>query len=384
MGLAGDVAVSRILLKSLSEKKNPDTMTRLNRSELEAYIRTINPADYAKRRNYIGGSTRLSEYITRGAISLPRVRELILENSTPQAAFKLINELSWREYWQLVWQVRGDEIFEYIRPLVTPVRRGIPLSVLSAETGIQALDDGIKQLQQTGYIDNHMRMWIAGLVCNVARCDWKTGADWMHSHLIDGDYASNHLSWQWIAGSYTGKPYLPQQENINTYTNTVQQNTYLDKPYSVIAEMPVPAELSAVTTTLPNFKSSLPDSTITINELAEKSEILLYSPWTLDSRWRPQSTATRVLLIDRDIFGSNRFSQNVIDSISWFAQEIPGLKIICDTPSVLSSLSADIFRKQYAGIASWPGHVDPVEALYPHVTPKFYPSFSAFWKQTQK
>ncbi len=352
--------------------------------ELVDYIRSIDAGVYAQRRNYLGGSTNLSEYITRGVISLPKVRDLLLDNNSPQAAYKLINELAWREYWQLVWQVRGDDIFDYFRPLKTEPRSGIPLAVLAADTGIKALDDGIRQLQQTGYIHNHMRMWLAGLICNVAHCDWKVGADWMHSLLIDGDYASNHLSWQWVAGSYTGKPYLPQQDNINTYTQTLQRGTYLDQPYEVIAEMTVPQQLKPITIDLPDYQSRLPASTNTADALATGQPILLYSPWTLDPLWQAKSSATRVLLIDPVMFADGSFGQNVIDSILWFAGQIPSLEILYAEPNTLAGYTGSITRKYYAGITGWPGIAEAPDLLYPRVQPKFYASFSAFWKQAQK
>ena len=373
-----------LLFQGMSEKGHPNDMIRMNRAELEKYICNINAANYERQRNYLGGSTNLSEYITRGVISLPYVRDLLLVNNTASAAYKLINELAWREYWHLVWQVRGKDIFEYIKPLRTVVRPGIPLAVIEADTGIKALDNGIRQLQQTGYIHNHMRMWLAGLICNVAHCDWRIGADWMHSNLIDGDYASNHLSWQWVAGSYTGKAYLPQQDNINTYTRSIQHGTYLDQPYELIADMATPDQLRELVTVAPKFSSTLPSSTITISELASASEILLYSPWTLDPQWHPESSALRLLLIDTDMFESGQFSQNVIDSIIWFSTQIQGMHIICAPVNGLASLSTRIIRKYYAGISEWPGQVETADLLYPQVPAKFYPSFSSFWKQAQK
>lgn len=362
-------------------------MKRLRLTELEEYVRSIDAAAYAKQRNYLGGSTRISEYVSRGAISLPRVRDLLLINNTPGSAYKLLNELAWREYWQLVWQVKGTEIFTNLRsprPKGT-IRSGLPVAVLQARTGIKTLDDGIIQLQQTGYIDNHMRMWLAGLICNVAKCDWRAGADWMHSYLIDGDYASNHLSWQWVAGTYTGKPYLPQQDNINKYSKSSQHGTYLDHDYDVIAAMDVPDTLTQTSQTLPSHPMQLPTNTISVEQLSESDKILLYSPWTLDPLWRAESTGTKVLLIDTVMFHEGTFSQNVIDSIVWFANQIPDLHIICSAPKAIGSLPKriTIIRKSYAGINDWPGQADPPELLHPEVPQRFYPSFSAFWKQTK-
>ena len=367
-----------------SEKNFSNVLTRFTLTDLESYIRTINTAEYANQRNYIGGSTRLSEYISRGMISLPRVRELVLEKNSLGASYKFINELAWREYWHVVWTALGDGIFDYIRPIKTPLRPDIPQAILSASTGIIALDDGIEQLQKTGYIDNHTRMWLAGLICNVARCDWRVGATWMHSYLIDGDYASNHLSWQWVAGSYTGKQYLRQQDNINTYTETNQKDTYLDQPYGSIAAMEIPERLLETEAVLPKHDTVDPVSTITVEALHEAKELLLYSPWTLDPLWRQESAGLRVLLIDRNEFGNGQFSQNVIDSVMWFAGQIPGLSILFDTPDVLASFSGKILRKSYPGIVAWPGTADAPERMYPEVPIAFYPSFSAYWKQIKK
>ncbi|NCY03656.1 MAG: hypothetical protein EBX36_12310, partial [Planctomycetia bacterium] len=50
---------------------------------------------------------------------------------------------------------------------------------------------------------------------------WRAGADWFLTHLIDGDPASNHLSWQWVAGTFSAKPYLFDRENLETFTGAV-------------------------------------------------------------------------------------------------------------------------------------------------------------------
>ena len=74
----------------------------------------------------------------------------------------------------------------------------------------------------------------------------------------------------------------------------------------------------------------------------------------------------------------------MIDSIEWFAEQIPDLYILCAEPSALAELTDRIRRKPYPGIANWPGRVDHLELLFPGVPDKLYNSFSAFWKQTQK
>lgn len=129
----------------------------------------IDPVKYQATRNYIGGSTRLSIYITRGVLTLPQIKDHLNKNFTSTQNFKLVYELAWREYWQREWKIRGNAIFEDIKNKQEFIEsEDLPLSILKADTGIKAIDTGIKQLYETGYTDNHMRMWLSGLICNIA------------------------------------------------------------------------------------------------------------------------------------------------------------------------------------------------------------------------
>ena len=72
-------------------------------------------------------------------------------------------------------------------------------------------------LYATGYLHNHVRMWLASYVVHVRKVHWRAGADWLYGHLLDGDLASNHLSWQWVAGTSSRKPYLFNADNVARY-----------------------------------------------------------------------------------------------------------------------------------------------------------------------
>ena len=75
----------------------------------------------------------------------------------------------------------------------------------------------VRTLYSTGYLHNHARMWLASYVVHVRKVHWRIGADWLYGHLIDGDLASNHLSWQWVAGTGSHKPYLFNADNVARY-----------------------------------------------------------------------------------------------------------------------------------------------------------------------
>jgi deoxyribodipyrimidine photo-lyase len=98
----------------------------------------------------------------------------------------------------------------------------------------------VEELKQTGYMHNHLRMYVAAIACNIGHSHWHLPARWMYYHLLDADWASNALSWQWVAGSFSSKKYYANQENINKYCHTQQRNTFLDVSYEAYETMPTP------------------------------------------------------------------------------------------------------------------------------------------------
>lgn len=90
---------------------------------------------------------------------------------------------------------------------------------MSGETGIDCFDHWATELIRTGYLHNHARMWMASIWIFTLRLPWELGADFFLRHSLDGDPASNTLSWRWVAGLHTkDKTYLARAENIEKYT----------------------------------------------------------------------------------------------------------------------------------------------------------------------
>ena len=73
----------------------------------------------------------------------------------------------------------------------------------------------------------------------LAQSHWKEPAKWMYYHLLDADWASNNLSWQWVAGTNAHKKYIANQ---TTLINIVLQikNTFLDVSYEELARLETP------------------------------------------------------------------------------------------------------------------------------------------------
>jgi deoxyribodipyrimidine photo-lyase len=61
----------------------------------------------------------------------------------------------------------------------------MPTAFVDASTGIEAIDLGIESLYETGYMHNHLRMYIAGIACNMSGAHWRTPSQWLYYHLLD-------------------------------------------------------------------------------------------------------------------------------------------------------------------------------------------------------
>jgi deoxyribodipyrimidine photo-lyase len=183
-----------------------------------ARVRSVDATRYAQTRNHLNGAvSELSPYLTHGLIRMPQaVSELPAGLDLP-IGHKWLAELGWREFFRHVWGYAGDAILSSMRSGALPESAYAPVlpsDVIEGRTGVPAIDLAVRTLYTHGMLHNHARMWLASYLIHVRRVHWRTGADWMVAHLIDGDLASNHLSWQWIAGTFSIKPYLFNADNV--------------------------------------------------------------------------------------------------------------------------------------------------------------------------
>ena len=351
-------------------------------------IDQIKPEAYGRTRNFIDGAvTGLSPYLSRGVISLPQVYTKLRQKGYRDFQMeKLVQEFAWREYFQRVWQAKGDALFSDLRqPQPDVLHHQLPRAVENASTGIEALDAGIRQLYDTGYLHNHMRMYLASLTCNLAKSHWLVPAQWMYYHLLDGDPASNHCSWQWVAGAFSSKKYYCNQENINRYTYTEQRGTFLDHPYETLPELPVPDRLKE--TVARSLQTELPETPVPV--LDPSLPLLIYNSYTLDPQWRSAARANRILLLEPAHFRKFPVSKKVLGFILELARNIPGIQVYTGEVSDLLQLlpdqgkNMDMISKEHPAFTHYPGQQDPRDWLYPQVS-GYFPSFSGFWKQCGK
>ena len=183
-----------------------------------ARIAAVDPDRYARTRNHLQGAVSgLSPYLTHGIVSLPEVLAGVRARHPIGAQHRFVFELGWRAYFRHVWSHRADGIFTSLHDGPLPddaYARALPPDLAAGCTGVPAIDRAVHALLTTGLLHNHARMWLASYTVHVRKVHWRTGADWMLAHLLDGDLASNHLSWQWVAGTGSRKPYLFNADNV--------------------------------------------------------------------------------------------------------------------------------------------------------------------------
>jgi deoxyribodipyrimidine photolyase len=152
-----------------------------------------------------------------------------------------IQQLCWRDFWQRVAKKHKDWIWSDIEPYKTGFKKEeysdkLPIDIENGSTGVSCIDTFIKDLIEIGYIHNHARLYLASYVIHFRHIKWQTGAKWFLEHLLDGDEASNNFSWQWVASTFSQKPYIFNLENVDKYFGDFvdtkkENNKILDASY---------------------------------------------------------------------------------------------------------------------------------------------------------
>jgi deoxyribodipyrimidine photo-lyase len=191
---------------------------------IAARLQAVVPNNYARSRNALDGAvTGLSPYLTHGMLSVTDAARAVHARYPLSFEDKLVFEFGWREFFAHVWQnaaQNGDAVLQDLggsAPWSGHYAASLPDDIRQARSGVPAIDNAVRILYATGYLHNHIRMWLASYVVHVRKVDWRVGADWLYAHLLDGDLASNHLSWQWVTGTFSSKPYLFNAENVRKY-----------------------------------------------------------------------------------------------------------------------------------------------------------------------
>ena len=198
--------------------------------------------NYNSKRNFDFGPKErknvscLSPYITHRLITEYETVERVLRKQPYQKVEKYIQEIFWRVYWKGWLELRPKVWTDFTEDLKNIKDDQRLQQAVNGKTQIACFNDWVNELKEFNYLHNHTRMWFASIWIFTLKLPWQKGAEFFLKYLLDGDAASNTLSWRWVAGLQTkGKNYSAQSWNIEKFTNNKYKNIGL-------VENPIPLQ----------------------------------------------------------------------------------------------------------------------------------------------
>ena len=198
--------------------------------------------NYNSKRNFDFGPKErknvscLSPYITHRLITEYETVERVLKKRPYQKVEKYVQEIFWRVYWKGWLELRPKVWTDFTEDLKNIKDDEKIQQAVNGKTQISCFNDWVNELKEFNYLHNHTRMWFASIWIFTLKLPWQKGAEFFLKYLLDGDAASNTLSWRWVAGLQTkGKNYSAQSWNIEKFTNNKYKNIRL-------VENPIPLQ----------------------------------------------------------------------------------------------------------------------------------------------
>ncbi|MEM0912697.1 MAG: deoxyribodipyrimidine photo-lyase [Pseudomonadota bacterium] len=204
---------------------------------------------YSNERNLpaVKGTSRLSPYLHFGMISPNQVWYAVHDafdgDVSSAGVDTFLSEIGWREFsYYLLFhfddlrtQNFNSKFDEF--PWHEPNEQLIAWQ--KGQTGIPIVDAGMRELYQTGYMHNRVRMIVGSFLVKNLLIDWREGERWFWDCLLDADSASNAASWQWVAGSGAdASPYFRIFNPILQGEKFDKQGTYVKKYCPELAAIP--------------------------------------------------------------------------------------------------------------------------------------------------
>jgi deoxyribodipyrimidine photo-lyase len=176
---------------------------------------------YATQRDFPAknGTSKLGVHLRFGTIS---IRQLVAQAIATNETF--LNELIWREFYQMILWHFPHVVNSAFKPKYNAIKWSDNETHFKAwcegKTGYPIVDAGMRELVNTGYMHNRVRMIVASFLTKHLLIDWRKGADFFALHLLDFDLAANNGGWQWAAGC--GCDAAPYFRVFNPYIQTTK------------------------------------------------------------------------------------------------------------------------------------------------------------------
>ncbi len=170
--------------------------------------------DYHLHRDFpsLDGTSQLSAYLALGVISAKQCVNAVLAafpyalDAKESGAFCWVNEIVWREFYRHLIILnpelcKGKNFNKLADNIHWSNNRDLFQAWCEGRTGYGLVDAAMRQLNETGWMHNRLRMVTASFLTKHLLIDWRWGETYFMEHLIDGDLASNNGGWQWAAST---------------------------------------------------------------------------------------------------------------------------------------------------------------------------------------
>ncbi len=209
-------------------------------------------ATYGEKRDFpaIKATSGLSPYLAIGAISpryllllfMQRFPDILVASDSPE--FTWLNELIWREFYRnLVFHRQSLSKHQCFNPKYSAMiwrnNREHFQAWCQGKTGYPLVDAAMRQLNQTGWMHNRLRMVVASFLTKHLLIDWRWGEKYFMQQLIDGDLAANNGGWQWAASTgCDAQPYFRVFNPIRQSERFDPKGEFIRKYLPELAQLP--------------------------------------------------------------------------------------------------------------------------------------------------
>lgn len=193
----------------------------------EVLIDVINKYEETRDIPSVNGTSRLSLALRFGVISIRKLARMAINTNE-----KFLNELIWRDFYQTILYHFPDSVTKAFKPKYDKVEwindEDLFKKWCEGKTGYPIVDAGMRELNETGFMHNRVRMITASFLVKHLLIDWRWGEAYFAEKLLDFELASNVGGWQWAASSgCDAAPYF------RVFNPTLQQQKF-DKEFKYI------------------------------------------------------------------------------------------------------------------------------------------------------
>lgn len=214
-------------------------------TQLNTFIMThLEKYDTNRDYPFLDSTSHLSSYLSTGTISIRKIYQACQTLPDSDGKETFIKELAWRDFYHMIYfyypNQYQEELKEKYQQLPWQQESSVFEKWKTGQTGYPIIDAAMRQLNETGWMHNRLRMLVASFLTKDLLIDWRLGERYFSEQLIDYDAASNIGGWQWAAS--TGTDAVPYFRIFNPTTQGIKfdkEAEFIKKFVPELAKLPI-------------------------------------------------------------------------------------------------------------------------------------------------